>query len=162
MNYITGLIGIWDWDVFSVISNTILVTALVIVNLWYFNQMKKQTKFMETDRYIREMENLVAPLHYNEGNTYIFTKKNFSYQDRMGEGVKENLLFWENIKQYKYLGSAELRSAIDNYIKSKSDQIGDESYAKAETELFEATRNRYSELENVIGNFGEKLRLIDK
>ena len=157
MNYITDLIGIWDWDAFSAISNTILVTALVIVNLWYFNQMKKQTEFMKIDRYVKEMDNLVAPLYSKKDDTYIFTKGNFGYRNRMGEGVKEYLVFWENIKQYKYLGSAELRSAIDNYVKSKSDKIRDESYVKAETELFEAIKNRYSELENVIANFGETI-----
>jgi len=47
MSYIMDLISIWDWVAFSAISNMILVSALVIVNLWYFNQMKKQTEFMK-------------------------------------------------------------------------------------------------------------------
>lgn len=160
MNYtylpLTYLIAMWDWDVFSTISNIFLVSALVIVNIKYLKQMKKQTEFMKIDRYVKEMDNLVAPLYFKKDDPFIFTKKNFGYPDRRGKGVPEYLDYWENIKQYKYLGSAELRSAVDNYLKSKSDEK-DESYAKAKKELVEVIENRYSELGIIIRNSEEKV-----
>ena len=160
MNYtylpLTYLIAIWDWNVFSTISNIFLVSALVIVNIKYLKQMKKQTEFMKIDRYVKEMDNLVAPLYSKKDDPFILIKKIFDYQDRVGEGVPEYLNYWENIKQYKYLGSAELRSAIDNFLKSKSDEKV-ESYAKAKKDLVEAIENRYSELGIIIRNCDEKV-----
>jgi len=101
---------------------------------------------------MREMEKLVVPLYSRIGDENIFMKKNFDNRNRIGERVNEYLDFWGTIKQNKHLGSPGLRLAIDDYEKSKSDKISDESYVKAKTELFEVIRKRHSELQNKYSN----------
>ncbi len=72
------------------------------------------------------------------------------------------LRFWDEIKQTKYLGPDYLRSAMDNYLSNKSDKIDDRardaSYEEAETELFEAIKKRYSELENELSILRKKAK----
>ena len=124
--------------------------------------MKKQTEFMIIDRDVKEIDHLVAPLFSKIGDKDIFSKniiKRKNSSGRIGEGVKEYYNFWDNIRLNKYLGSAELRLAIDNYLKIKiytPSEISDESYMKVETELFKAIEKRYSELENDYSDFRKK------
>ena len=144
--------GQLNWNAISTISNIILVGALVYITWWYAKQVKKQTEFMKIDRLVKEMDRLVAPLYSKIGDEFIFQKEIPYY----GNGVMikpnpEYSCFWDEIKRTKYLGPDYLRSAIDNYLRNKSDKINDRtrdaSYEKAETELFEAIKKRYSELE---------------
>ena len=154
----------WDLDAFSTIIaiiNVILVFALVFITLLYALQVKKQTEFMKIDRDVREMDNLVAPLFSKIGDKNLFIKDIIERKNRTGEGVNEYFYFWDNIRLNKYLGSAELRLAIDNYLKIKinisGEIIGDESYMKVESELFKAIEKRYSELENEYSNFRKNI-----
>jgi len=144
--------GQLNWDAISTIFNTILVGALVIVTLWYANQVKKQTEFMKIDRLVKEMDKLVAPLYSKIGDKVIFQKGAPGYRDSALPSDQGYFRFWDEIKQTKYLGPDYLRSAMDNYLRNKSDKVGDRtrdaSYEKAEAELFEAIKKRYSELEN--------------
>ena len=105
---------------------------------------RKNSTISEAD--IKEMEKLVVPLYSRIKDKNFFIKKNFDWQKRTGERVDEYLGFWRNIEQNKHLGSPELYLAIDDYEKSKSDKISDESYEKAKTKLFEVISKRYSEL----------------
>lgn len=157
----------WDLDASNIatiiaIINVILVFALVYITFLYSRQVKKQTEFMKIDRDVREMDNLVAPLFSKIGDNDIFFKdiiKRKNGSGRIGEGVKEYYDFWDNIRLNKYLGSAKLRLAIDNYLKIKIDisgEISDESYMTVETELFKAIEKRYSELENDYSDFRKK------
>jgi hypothetical protein len=152
--------GQLNWDAISTISNIILVGALVIVTLWYAKQVKKQTEFMKIDRLAKEMDNLVAPLYSKIGDIHTFLKGTPGYRDANLPRVQGYFRFWDEIKQTKYLGSDYLRSAIDNYLRNKSDKVDDRardaSYEKAETELFEAIKKRYSELENELLNLEKK------
>ena len=145
--------GQLNWDALSTITNTILVLALVIITWWYAKEVKKQTEFMKIDRAVEEMEKLVAPLDSKIGDPYhrVFVNGTPSYSSN----YHEYHMFWNGIRQAKYLGPDYLRSAIDNYLINKSDEFVDDdddprdtSYEKAEAELFKAIKKRYSELEN--------------
>ncbi|HDN59456.1 MAG TPA: hypothetical protein ENG16_04160 [Archaeoglobus sp.] len=145
--------GQLDWNALSTITNTILVLALVIITWWYAREVKKQTEFMKMDRAVEEMEKLVAPLDSKIEDLYhpIFMNGTPLY----GDQYHEYHMFWNGIRQAKYLGPDYLRSAIDNYLRNKSDEFVDDgddtrdpSYEKAEDELFKAIKKRYSELEN--------------
>lgn len=145
--------GQLDWNALSTITNTILVLALVIITWWYAREVKKQTEFMKIDRAVEEMEKLVAPLHSKIEDLYhpIFMNGTPSYSQHYHEYHQ----FWNEIRQAKYLGPDYLRSAIDNYLRNKSDEFVDDdddtrdpSYKKAEDELFKSIKKRYSELEN--------------
>jgi len=157
--------GQLNWDAISTISNFVLVAFLVIITLWSVIQIKKQTKFMEIDRYVREMDHLVAPLFSKKLDKKIFTEnriQRINNSNRSGEGVKKYYYFWDDIKQNKYLGSTELRLALDHYFKIKIDVsdeiIDDESHTKeVETELFNAIDKRYCELETCISISREKV-----
>jgi len=144
--------GQLNWDAISTIFNIILVGALVIVTLWYAKQVKKQTEFMKIDRLVKEMDKLVAPLNSKMGDKIIFQKGAPGNIDSHRPRDQGYFRFWDEIKQTKYLGPDYLRSAMDNYLRNKSNEVDDKtrdaSYEKAETELFEAINKRYSELED--------------
>jgi hypothetical protein len=152
--------GQLNWNAISTIFNIILVGALVIVTLWYAKQVKKQTEFMKIDRLIKEMDKLVAPLYSKIGDYFIFLKGAPGYRISNSAIVQGYFRFWDEIKQTKYLGPDYLRSAIDNYLRNKSDKVNDmtqdASYEEAKTELFEAIEKRYSELENEITSLRKK------
>ena len=144
--------GQLNWDAISTISNIILATFLVIITLWNVIQVKKQTGFMKIDRLANEMDKLVAPLYSKIGDKIIFQKGSEGYRDSTGPRQQEFFRFWNEIKQNKYLGPDYLRSAIDYYLRNKSNKVTDKTqdrpYKKAEDELFEAINKRYSELED--------------
>ena len=144
--------GQLNWDAISTISNITLATFLVIITLWNVIQVKKQTGFMKIDRLANEMDKLVAPLYSKIGDKIIFQKGSEGYRASTGPRQQEFFRFWDEIKQNKYLGPDYLRSAIDNYMRNKSDKVSDKTqdtpYKKAENDLFEAINKRYSELED--------------
>ena len=147
--------GQLNWDAISTISNIILATLLVIITLWSVIQVKKQTRFMKIDRLANEMDKLVAPLYSKIGNNIIFQKGSEGYLDHADSNHPRDQMFfrfWDEIKHNKYLGPDYLRSAIDNYLRNKSTEVHDKTqdapYKKAENELFEAIKIRYSELED--------------
>jgi len=133
---------------------------LVIVTLWYAKQVKKQTEFMKIDRLVKEMDKLVAPLYSKIGDKIIFQKGAPGYIDSTRPRDQGYFRFWDEIKQTKYLGPDYLRSAMDNYLRNKSNKVDDKtrdtSYEKAETVLFKAIEKRYSELENELSILREK------
>ncbi len=61
--------GQLNWDAISTISNIILVTALVLVTLWYAWQVRKQTKSMEKgmrkNRILEEIQDVLTPTIYS-------------------------------------------------------------------------------------------------
>jgi len=144
--------GQLNWDAISTISNIILATFLVIITLWNVIQVKKQTGFMKIDRLANEMDKLVAPLYSKIGDNIIFQKGSEGYLASTGPREQMFFRFWDEIKQNKYLGPDYLRSAINNYLRNKSNEVRDKTqdapYKKAEDELFEAINKRYSELED--------------
>lgn len=48
--WITYVSGELNWDSISILSNIVLVFALVIVTLWYASEVKRQTKLMVNDQ----------------------------------------------------------------------------------------------------------------
>jgi hypothetical protein len=154
--------GQLNWDAFSTITNATLVLALVVITWWYAQQVKKQTEFMKIDRLVKEMDKLVAPLYSKSkrGDKIIFQKGVPGNIDSTRPRDQGYFRFWDEIKQTNYLGPDYLRSAMDNYLRTKShtinDRTRDASYEKAETELFEAIEKRYSELENELSILRKK------
>jgi hypothetical protein len=147
--------GQLNWDaigtIISVIS-VILAAALVWIKWGSRKKVKNQTEQMKIDRLVNKMDKLVAPLYSKIGDHFIFLKGVPGYRISNSAIVHEYRRFWDEIKQTEYLGPDYLRSAIDNYLRNKSgkayDRTRDASYEKAEAELFEAIKKRYSELEN--------------
>ena len=117
---------------------------------------------MKIDRLVKEMDKLVAPLYSKSemGDNIIFQKGVPGNIDSTRLRDQGYFRFWDEIKQAKYLGPDYLRSAMDNYLRNKSGTINDiardASYEKAEAELFEAIKKRYSELENELSILKEK------
>nr|CBH38219.1 hypothetical protein BSM_16960 [uncultured archaeon] len=152
--------GQLNWGAISTISNIILVGVLVYITWRYAKQVKKQTGFMKIDRLVKEMDKLVAPLYSKIGDKVIFQKGAPGYRDSALPSDQGYFRFWDEIKQTKYLGPDYLRSAMDNYLRNKLDKVGDRtrdaSYEKAEAELFEAIKKRYSELENELSILRKK------
>jgi hypothetical protein len=154
--------GQLNWGAFSTISNIILVGVLVYITWRYAKQVKKQTEFMKIDRLVKEMDKLVAPLYSKSkmGDKIIFQKGVPGYIDSTRPRDQGYFRFWDEIKQTKYLGPDYLRSAMDNYLRNKSNKVDDRtrdaSYEKAEAELFEAIEKRYSELENELSILRKK------
>jgi pyruvate/2-oxoacid:ferredoxin oxidoreductase alpha subunit len=101
---------------------------------------------------MKEMDLLVAPLYTRIGDNIIFQKGAQSNIDSQRPRDKEYLKFWDEVKRNKYLAPDYLRSAITNYLKNKSDTVGDrerdESYIIAEDKLFKEIEKRYNELTN--------------
>lgn len=135
-----------DW-LFSGVGITFLSLILAII---FFIPKIIKNNLAFTERDAKELEKLVMPLYNNIENKNLFLKGVFGYKDSRREGVKEYLFFWESVQNNKYLGTKELRLAIDNYLKNKNDTVDDrtedEAYKKVENELFNAVRKRYSEL----------------
>lgn len=108
------------------------------------------------DKFIKEMDKLVAPLYAKIGDDDIFLKGAPGYRDSRSARHQKYFSFWDKINENKYLCPDYLHSVIDTYLKNKTDKVGDRtrdlSYEKAETELFEAIKIRYSELRNIINS----------
>lgn len=118
---------------------------------------KKPTKSdLLEDRFIKEMDKLVAPLNAKIGNNDFFLKGAPGYKDSRLTRHQEYFSFWDKINENKYLGPDYLHSAIDNYLQNKTDKVGDRtrdlSYEKVETELFRAIKKRYSELRSILNS----------
>ena len=149
--------GQWNLSAISIMSNSILVTALVLITGWYAREVAKQTEFMKKDRLIKEMDKLVKKLYSKIKDDNIFRKENPyngigspEVQHRYEIDEKERYRFWDEIKQNKYLGPDYLRSTIDNYLENRGYGGGHEgykAYKTAETGLYRATEKRYLELQ---------------
>jgi len=152
--------GQWNWDAIGTISGIILAAALLWIKWRSLKKVKNQPEQMKIDRLVKEMDKLVAPLYSKIGDKIIFQKGASGYIDSIRPRDQGYFRFWDEIKQTKYLGPDYLRSAMDNYLRNKSDKVDDRtrdaSYEKAETELFEAIEKRYSELENELSILRKK------
>ena len=108
------------------------------------------------DKFTKEMDKLVAPLNAKIGKNDIFLKGVPGYRDSGLARHQEYFSFWNNINENKYMCPDYLHSAIDNYLLNKTNKVGDRTrdlfYEKAETELFDAIRKRYSELRSLLNN----------
>jgi len=86
-----------NWDAISTISNIILVTALVLVTLWYAWQVRKQTKSMEKgmmqNRILEEIKDVLTPTIYSLEKEIEAIEKNEIFWYKSGEeGIFEGLL----------------------------------------------------------------------
>ncbi len=152
--FITGLVYLLppSWGIVAIVIAIIgfLITHLSTLDRSKENEIQEE----KTDRLVKEMEKLVAPMYSKIGDINIYLKGSPGYKASNSTSVQEYFRFWSDVKQSKYLAPDYLRSAIDNYLKNKSqtvrDRKKDESYEKAETQLLEAIKRRYSELEQLV------------
>ncbi len=145
-----------DGTFIATVVLAIATIALAIITARYTksteSMLNEQRKSIRKDRLMKEMDLLVAPLYTRIGDNIIFQKGAQSNIDSQRPRDKEYLKFWDEVKRNKYLAPDYLRSAITNYLKNKSDTVGDrerdESYIIAEDKLFKEIEKRYNELTN--------------
>ena len=148
-----------NWNAIGPISNSILAACLILITIYYAHQTYKQAEAMRRtllkDRLYKEMDQLVSPLYSNIGNPQLFGQFEYicrvaTVRDQLNE---YNWDFWENVKRNKFLGTKEVINAIDNYLAQRKTNISDFDnalYPQAETQLYEAIRNRYCQLSEEI------------
>lgn len=150
-----------EWTAINTISNIILVSALVIVTLYYAKQVNKQTIFLKMDRLSKEMELLVSPLNARIGDKTIFKKSSGYNIDNPTPRNQVYIKFWDEVKRNKYLAPNYLRSAINNYLDNTSNSIHneeeDESYIIAKEKLFKEIKQRYEDIEKKISILIKKI-----
>nr|CBH37558.1 hypothetical protein BSM_10350 [uncultured archaeon] len=88
--------GQLNWDAISTISNIILVTALVLVTLWYAWQVRRQTKSMEKgmrkNRILEEIQDVLTPTIYSlEKEIEAIEKNKIFWYKSVEEGIFEGL-----------------------------------------------------------------------
>lgn len=146
-----------NWSAISTISNFFLTFTLIMVTYWYSTQAKKQTEILRIERYVKEIDLLVAPLYSKIDSPNIFRKgsSGYRYSPSPLPEVREYYEFWDEVKRYQYLGSNELRLALNNYFKNKSSKVDDKKdkeYEEAEKTLKIAIEKRYVDLEKILSN----------
>jgi len=154
----------------------ILVAALVLVTYGYARQVKRQADLMSKntnimitrmniDRCNEEMHNLVGLLYTHRHHSKYFTKTLFTASET-GMYVREHHNFWNKISPYIYLGSDELRSALESYLELKVKKIEkkedgtknqEDSINEARDSLIEQIEKRHSELTTKSSNLSKQL-----
>jgi hypothetical protein len=144
----------------------IIVTALatLILSCATYQMASQMRQQMMYDRLVKEMENLVAPLYlkiYKDPITKI-TRGDSRFIRKRGSSqppLQEFTTFWDQIKQYKYLGTDYFRNSLNEYFENISNEVfveRDPSYVQAETDLIKSIERRYSELDDEINRFYTK------
>lgn len=132
--------------------------------------MSKNTNIMITkmnlDRCNEEMHKLVGPLYTDKHHPVRFANILFTASET-GEHVLEHHNFWNKIRPYIYLGSDELRSALEKYIELKVREIEKKEDGTKNQEVFinEARdslivqiEKQYSELTTELSNLKKQLK----
>lgn len=164
------------WDYISCID-LILLAALVLVTCKYARDVKRQADLMSKntnimitkmnlDRCNEEMHKLVGPLYTDKHHPVRFANILFTASET-GEHVLEHHNFWNKIRPYIYLGSDELRSALEKYIELKVREIEKKEDGTKNQEVFinEARdslivqiEKQYSELTTELSNLKKQLK----
>lgn len=176
-NTVNGSVETSDgWDYKSSIE-LILVAALVLVTYKYARDVKRQADLMtkntnimitkmNLDRCNEEMHKLVAPLYKPYKPDRVFANILFTASET-GEHVLEHHNFWNKIRPYIYLGSDELRSALEKYIELKVREIEkkedgtknqEDFINEARDSLIVQIEKRYSELTTELSNLKKQLK----
>ena len=138
------------------VSLVILSLALVIVTWWYAKQIHDKDFY---ERASKEMDLLIAPLYSKIGKTNIFLKGSPNYRIDESLTTVEYFNFWDNILKNKYLGTPSIVEAIDNYLKNKSDTVGDrnedDDYKRSRDHLYQKIKDRYQELIELLNKSDE-------
>lgn len=163
------------WDYKSSID-LILVAALVLVTYRYAREVKRQADLMSKntnimitkmnlDRCNEEMHKLVGPLYTYRDDSVRFANIPFTAPET-GEHVPEHHNFWNKIRPYIYLGSDELRSALEKYIERKVKKIEkkeddtknqEDLINEAGQSLIKQIEKRHSELTTELSNLRKQL-----
>ena len=149
------------WTAINTISNIILVSALVIVTLYYAKEVNKQTTFLKIDRLSKEMELLVSPLSARIEDKTIFKKSPEYNIDDPTPRNQVYIKFWDEVKRNEYLAPNYLRLAINNYLDNVSNSIHreeeDESYIIARDKLYKEIKKRYDEIQDKLSILNKKI-----
>ena len=177
-NTVNGSVETSDgWDYKSCIE-LILVAALVLVTYKYARDVKRQADLMtkntnimitkmNLDRCNEEMHKLVGPLYTHRNDSTVRFVKTLFTAPETGERVPEHHNFWNEIRPYIYLGSDELRSALEKYIELKVREIEkkedgtknqEDFINEARDSLIVQIEKRYSELTTELSNLKKQLK----
>lgn len=145
------------------VSLVILSFALVIVTWWYAKQIHNKDSY---ERLSKEMDLLIAPIYSKIGRVNIFLKGSPNYRVDESLTTREYFEFWDNILKYKYLGPPSIVEAINEYLKNKSDTVGDrnedDEYKRARDHLYHTIKERYRELTESLNKSGEYRSITTK
>ena len=184
-NTVNGSVETSDgWDYISCIDlillaaliDLILLAALVLVTCKYARDVKRQANLMSKntnimitkmnlDRCNEEMHKLVGPLYTDKHHPVRFANILFTASET-GEHVLEHHNFWNKIRPYIYLGSDELRSALEKYIELKVREIEkkedgtknqEDFINEARDSLIVQIEKRHSELTTELSNLRKQL-----
>lgn len=138
--------------------------AVVLVTLVYaittseqrdvmFTQLEEMQRDQKIQRLNKEMDNIVGPLYSRLDDPHIFNPNplisKFGYVDGiLHQPSYEEYVFWEGIKQNKYLTPHNLRAAIDSYLKIRthSSDPTDQNFITATNEVRRSATSRYDEI----------------
>ena len=184
-NTVNGSVETSDgWDYISCIDlillaaliDLILLAALVLVTCKYARDVKRQADLMSKntnimitkmnlDRCNEEMHKLVGPLYTYKHDPVRFANIPFTASET-GEHVPEHHNFWNKVRPYIYLGSDELRSALEKYIELKVREIEkkedgtknqEDFINEAGQSLIKQIEKRHSELTTELSNLRKQL-----
>jgi hypothetical protein len=140
-----------DWQMVNTIADIILTAALIGITWWYAHQIQKRAHI---DRLQKEMDLLISPLYIKSQSglkSIYFMKGVPGYFESARLRDKEYFQFWNNIMCNKYLGPNYFQSALDNYLKNKTNEVDDRvqdcGYEDAEKELIKMINKRYKDLQ---------------
>lgn len=124
---------------------------------------KKKSKLQQSQE---EMHKLVGPLYTYRHDSVRFANILFTASET-GEHVPEHHNFWNEIRPFIYLGSDELRSALEIYIERKVKKIEkkedgtknqEDLINEAGHSLIEQIEKRHSELTTELSNLKKQLK----
>ena len=165
-----------DLILLAALIDLILLAALVLVTCKYARDVKRQADLMSKntnimitkmnlDRCNEEMHKLVGPLYTDKHHPVRFANILFTASET-GEHVLEHHNFWNKIRPYIYLGSDELRSALEKYIELKVREIEkkedgtknqEDFINEARDSLIVQIEKRHSELTTELSNLRKQL-----
>jgi len=117
-----------NWQAAGVISNIILVFALVCVTIYYAWQTKKQTDLMEKNRRIerlhREMDDLISLLYSRCSDEFYFSNLPLIIGKDLPDYMEPKLFytahqFWRDVKKNLYLTPKTTRDGIRKFLEFK-------------------------------------------
>lgn len=128
--WITYVRGELNWDSISILSNIVLVFALVIVTLWYASEVKRQTRLMVKDqkrhKVLEEVQLVLTPSisSINSEIKAIQHKQIFWHRHTSGEcGFDSELtpLFHKRNSPIRSVFNGEIRGALTDILEKFSD-----------------------------------------
>ena len=138
--------GQLNWDAINVISNIILVAALVGVTAWYAREVKRQTAIMigERNKILEQVQDVLTPtIHLLKAEIEaILDNEIFWCRDRSGEGR-----FHKGLSKLPYDNKKERSATFRDIIKKSS---GLENKFHSHNVLYDKLNESYAKIEGEV------------